>query len=405
MSVSLPVRKVPFHQVSIGRAEMDAVQEAMESNWLSPRGPKVPELGRAWADVVGHKHGIATSSGTGAIHVALLASGVGPGDTVIVPTYTCSPTVYPVSYVGATPVFVDCELETYGMDPAKLEDALWRTKPKAIIVVDLYGSSCHEDTWEVLDAYRRRHELIVIEDACESVGGRYHAARLQEPEIPMTGARADIGTFSLRGDKILTALGTGGIVTTNDDHLARMIAYYVDLGLHNDSTMGRYRDLACVGMNYEISNPAAACGIVQIERREEIVAGRRESAASWRDALAAAGATPETVVWMDDYPGHAYYQFPLLFPRLRGADDLDVVGERIQARSVPLIPPFWPMHLQPAYKAKWDGPRKRAALANAEYASGHVLLFPCYPDLSEDDIAYMAAVITEEEQWTATQQS
>ena len=95
----------------------------------------------------------------------------------------------------------------------------------------------------------------------------------------------------------------------------------------------------------------------------------------------------------------------LLFPRLNGPEDLDLLGTRLQARSVPLIPPFWPMHLQPAYKATWDGPRKRAALANAEYASGHVLLFPCYPDLSEDDIAYMAAVIKQEEQWAASQQS
>lgn len=402
MSVSLPVRKVPFHQCSIGQAEMDAVQAAMESNWLSPRGPKVPELGRVWADVVGHEHGIATSSGTGAIHVALLASGVGRGDQVIVPTYTCSPTVFPVSYVGAEPVFVDCELETYGMDPARLEDALWRYKPKAVIVVDLYGSSCHEETWEVLEAYRRRHELIVIEDACESVGGHYHAMRGQETEIPVTGARADIGTFSLRGDKILTALGTGGIVTTNDDQLAKMLAYYVDLGLHNDSTMGRYRNLACVGMNYELSNPAAACGIVQIERREEIVGARRTTAAEWRVQL---GASDDRFRPMVDYPGHAYYQFPLLFPRLNGPDSLDVLGERLQARGVPLIPPFWPMHLQPAYAARWSGPRKRAALANSEYASGHVLLFPCYPDLSEDDIAYMVAVITEEEQWTASHQS
>ena len=165
-------------------------------------------------------------------------------------------------------------------------------------------------------------------------------------------------------------------------------AYYSDLGLHNTSVMGRYRDLPVVGYNYEIGNPAAAMALVQMARREEIIAKRRANAAYWRAALDGCAAR---VAWMEDYPGHAYYQFPLRFPRLRDVTQLDALGEAVQKRGVPLIPPFWGMHRQPAYADS------KAICPVSEYASEHVLLFPCYPALTPDDIQYMATVILEEE--------
>lgn len=374
---------IPFHRVAFGVEEIDAVLNELDDNWLSPRGPRGPEFGARWAKEVGHRYGWPCSSGTAAIHLALLALGVGPGDRVAVPTYTCSPTVYPVTYVGAEPVFVDCERTMYGMDPGSLADVLRIGGIKAVIAVHLYGASCMPEVLELCE----RYQVPVIEDACESVGALYW----ERPGWPVVGGKGPLGTFSFRGDKVLTALGTGGIVTTDDPNLFRRVQYFCDLGLHNDQTMGRYRDLPVVGFNYEMSNPAAAFGLKQIDRLPEIIAGRQRAASWWREQLSGRPG----IRLMPHYPGHVYYQMALAFDRL--ADDvaaptgLDRLGEALLAHGVPLIPPFSCMHEQPAYR-KAHG---RTPVLNAKWAEAHVLLFPCYPALTQVDVLWLAETITE----------
>jgi dTDP-4-amino-4,6-dideoxygalactose transaminase len=253
----------------------------MADNWFSPRGPRLEEFGKRWAAFVGRKYGWPVSSGTGALHLALLGLGVGRGDVVAVPSYTCSPGVYPVTYVGATPLFIDCELETYGMDPDDLEKKLdehtrLSGPVKAAIPVHLYGAGCRNRVLDVLRAYG----VAVIEDACESDGGLYRGT-----EVPL-GRYGDVACFSFRGDKVLTALGTGGMFVTDDPEVFRKMKLYSDLGLKNEATVGRYRDLEVVGYNYEISNPAAAFGMAQIDRMGKIIEGRRRAAAAWHAAIA-----------------------------------------------------------------------------------------------------------------------
>src|SRR3990170_2004325 len=224
--------KVPFHNVHFGATEVQAVMNALETNWLSPRGPAVAKMGMEWAEKIGMKYGLACSSGTGAIHLALTVAGVGRGDKVAVPTYTCSPTVFPVSYLGGVPVFVDCEFETYGMDPDALRQVLAGHDIKAAVSVHLYGAACQDQIVDIC----REAGVPLIEDACESDGALYRDLN------GIVGSRGDFGTFSFRGDKVLTALGTGGVVTTNDEAAFELLQYYCDLGLHNTSAMGRYRD-------------------------------------------------------------------------------------------------------------------------------------------------------------------
>ncbi len=375
--------KVPFHWVTYGEEEKEAVLQAMRDNWFSPRGPKLAELGAKWAAFVGRKYGWPVSSGTGAIHLALLALGIGPGDKVAVPSYTCSPTVYPVTYTGATPVFVDCEMETYGMDPASLDRALTAERCKAVIPVHLYGSSCK---WDVIRV-AREHKCLIVEDACESDGATYRDGPIAGQRL---GAAGDMACFSMRGDKLFTAMGTGGITVMDDPEQFRRFKLYSDLGLRNDSTMARYRDLEVVGYNYEISNPAAAFGIAQVDRLPEMITARQTVAGYWRDALSAY-AWP-AVSQMDPYDGHVWYQYPVRFETLVDYHELDKLGQRLLDRGVPFIPPFWPMHMQPAYAAL----REQSWCPTAEYCSGHVFLFPCYPSLSREQVRAMAAVIMEE---------
>lgn len=383
--------KVPFHWIDYDQEDVDAALAAIESNIMSPRGPKLEEFGQAWARYVGKAYGWPLSSGTGAIHCALLALGIGRGWTVFVPSYTCSPTVFPVSYVGAQPYFVDCEFESYGMDPDALIAALegYRfVREKAVIVTHLYGSSCHGDVIRAC----KRYGAVIVEDACENAGGKY---RDKAWEDRYQGSLSEIGCFSFRGDKMLTSLGTGGMCVTDSEKLLQMVKFYSDLGLHNDSTVSRYRDLPVVGYNYEISNVAAAFGLSQIRNLETNIQRRRKVADMWRSRLAegdAAGglADGDEIVWMDDYPGHCYYQFPLMFKGLKTIEQFDDMTRRIEARGVALIPPFWPMHLQPMYRGlKFYCP-------NAEYASTHVLMFPCYGALSSNQVDYMVTVVVEE---------
>jgi len=368
--------------VRFGEEEKAQVLQAFDDNWLSPRGPKVPVFGEKWASVVGKKYGWPQCSGTGSLHVALLALGVGPGDKVLVPSYTCSPGVFPVSYTGATPVFIDCETELYGMDPEHLKAVLKKMpkKPKAAIPVHLYGSSCRGEVLTIL----KENGILIIEDACESVGSTYFDIETDK----LTGGLSDVGCFSFRGDKVLTAMGTGGITLTDDPKIHERIKFFTDLGLHNTKTMGRYRDLAVLGFNYEISNPACAFGIAQIDRMGEINNDRRQVARWWVEELAHIPG----LKLMPLYAGHVHYQWPIWFSELNGLAELDALGENLLARGVALIPPFWPMHMQPQYRDRhsevmvFDCPRSVAA-------SEHVIMFPCYPDLSHEQVRWLAGQI------------
>jgi perosamine synthetase len=374
--------------------EVKAVVDAMTDNWFSPRGPKLEEMGSRLAETIGRKYGWPVSSGTAAIHLALLGLGVGPGDIVAVPSYTCSPGVYPVSYVGATPAFIDCEKETYGMDPDDLErklDLLGRAghRVKAAIPVHLYMGACQARVFDIL----RAHGCLIIEDACEVDGARSRDNLQYLGSMP---ERSDVACFSFRGDKVLTAMGTGGVFLTDDAELFRRMKLYSDLGIRNDSTAARYRDLEVCGFNYEISNPAAAFAIAQINRLAEIIAARQKAASLWHQALkwwSEEGlGTPRTdMVPMQDYAGASWYQFPIRFEGLGSWQELDALIDRLRERGVGLIPPFWPMHLQS--RVYPDAPRDCPV---AEECAGKVLLFPCYPDLNGSDIEYMVSVIGKE---------
>jgi len=380
--------KVPFHHIDYDQEDVQAAVDAIKSNIMSPRGPKLAEFGNAWAEYVGKEYAWPLSSGTGAIHCALLSLGIDKDWLVLVPAYTCSPTVFPVSYVGATPVFVDCEYETYGMDPEKVEEALYlyRSRKRLVLVTHLYGSSCKQEVIEVC----QKQGVPFIEDACENAGGKYRGPRWPDE---YQGTLGVIGCYSFRGDKMLTSLGTGGGCVMDDPNLLRLVKFYSDLGLHNDSTVSRYRDLPVIGYNYEISNVAAAFGLSQIRNLQKNIERRRQAAASWRtilEVLCADLAEEDRVSWMKDYPGHCYYQFPLMFHGLKTIEQFDEMTTRIESRGVALIPPFWPMNVQPMYK------ELGFKCPMAEYASTHVLMFPCYGALMTDQIEYMVGVIVQE---------
>lgn len=249
---------IPISKPIIGEAEKAAVLAVLESGRLA-QGPRVAELERRFAELCQTKHAIATSSGTTALNVALLAHGIGPGDEVITTPFTFIASINSILYVGARAVLVDVDEETFNLDPELIEAAV-TPHTRAIMPVHLYGYPCDMDP--ILEI-AERHGLVIIEDAAQAVGARYKGR--------MVGS---FGTacFSLYATKNVMS-GEGGVITTDDDAVAETARMIRTHGMRRRY----YHDM--MGYNFRLSDLHAAIGVVQMERLEELTARRRANAA------------------------------------------------------------------------------------------------------------------------------
>ncbi|KKU46052.1 MAG: Cystathione beta-synthase modulated DegT/DnrJ/EryC1/StrS aminotransferase [Microgenomates group bacterium GW2011_GWC2_46_7] len=200
---------IPVNAPVITAESKQLVGRALDEGWISSAGPYVEQFEREFAQYLGVKHSILVNTGTAALHVALLASGIGAGDEVIVPAFTMASSYLAVMYTGATPVFVDVEPDIFTIDPKLIESAI-TPKTKAIMPVHIYG---HPADLDPIMAIAKKHHLVVIEDAAEAHGATYRGVKV--------GSLGDINAFSFYANKIVTT-GEGGMVTTNDDHLAEL---------------------------------------------------------------------------------------------------------------------------------------------------------------------------------------
>ena len=258
----------------LGREEQELVADAFASNWIAPLGPHVDAFELEFAAAVGSRHAVALSSGTAALHLALICTGVGPGDEVAVSTLTFAASANPVRYVGATPVFIDAERESWNLDPALLAEWLERRAkngriPKALILTHLYGQSADLDP---IIAACAQYGVLLHEDAAEALGSRYHGRH------PGTFGRT--GTFSFNGNKIITTSG-GGMLVTDDEALARH-ARKLSTQAREAAPHYEHRE---IGYNYRLSNLCAAVGRGQLPKLEDRVAARRRNFAFYRAAL------------------------------------------------------------------------------------------------------------------------
>lgn len=283
-----PVRTAPLLPgypggLLIGDEEKAAVMEVLDSQSLFRHyGPrplrKVVQFERAFAGAMAARHAVGVTSGTAALLTALAALGVGPGDEVLVPTYTWVATVNAVIHVGAVPVFVDID-ETLTMDPAAIEAAV-TPRTKAVLPVHMRGAGA--DMAPLLDV-ARRHRLRVIEDAAQAVGGRYRGARL--------GTLGDLGAYSLQYHKVITT-GEGGMVVTNDAGLWERAVRYHDQGSVRmeelDETIPAGSELM-IGINFRMNEITGAIGLVQLARMDSIIARMRAHKAAITDGLRGLG--------------------------------------------------------------------------------------------------------------------
>ncbi len=352
-------RFIPVSEPDIGELEVRYVTEAVRSGWVSSIGPFVERFESDFAKFCQVKHAIAVSNGTTALHVALLALGVGPGDEVIIPDLTFVATGNAVLYCGAKPVLVDVSPDTWCIDPAEVEKAI-TTRTKVILPVHLYG---HPADMDALLALARPRKIAVLEDAAEAHGAKCRGK--------VVGGIGDIGCFSFYGNKILTT-GEGGMVTTNDDHLAARVRFLKD---HAMDPKRRYFHPE-VGYNYRMTNIQAALGCAQLERADELLAKRRGVMDAYREGLAGLDGVQLNphASWADPVP----WMVCLVQDRVPA----DVLAARLRDQGIDTRPFFVPMHELPTFRSALA-----LALPQADRLAGRGLNLPMAASLDADCVS------------------
>ncbi len=333
---------------------MKYIEQAFRDNWIAPLGPNVDNFEKELAEYLGVKHVAALSSGTAAIHLALILLGVGPGDYVIVQSFTFAATAFPVRYLDAIPVFIDSEPGTWNMDPELLEKAIKGKRKKekgerqkvkdkrqkgeggsikAIIPVHLYGMPSNMDA---IGKIADRYGIPVIEDAAEALGSRYNGKKC--------GAIGKTGILSFNGNKIITTSG-GGALVSDDENMIREARFLATQARDNAPHYQHSR----IGFNYRMSNILAGIGRGQLETINERVKTRRENFLYYKSNLSGI----KGVSFIDE-PGQEYFSnrwltTVLIDPEITGTDReqvrLKLENENIETR------PLWkPMHLQPVFR-------------------------------------------------------
>ncbi|HYE84969.1 MAG TPA: DegT/DnrJ/EryC1/StrS family aminotransferase [Vicinamibacterales bacterium] len=261
---------LPVNEPLLDGREKELLIECIDSGWVSSDGPFVPQFERQFADYIGTRHGVAVCNGTAALETALFAAGVGDGDEVIMPTFTIVSCLVAALRLGATPVLVDAEPDTWGMDVSQLASKI-SPRTKAIMPVHMYG---HPVDMDPVMALANQHGLIVIEDAAEVHGAEYRGQRC--------GSIGQISAWSFYANKIINT-GEGGMVLTSDDGMAERARSYRNLCFRPERRFYHTE----LGYNFRMTNLQAALGVAQVERVEEFVAIKRRLGQLYREQLAA----------------------------------------------------------------------------------------------------------------------
>jgi pyridoxal phosphate-dependent aminotransferase EpsN len=320
----------------MGKQELEFVKEAFDTNWIAPIGPHVDAFETEFCQAIGTSHAAAVSSGTAALHLALDLAGVESGDEVFCSTLTFIASANPIIYLGAKPVFIDCDRTTWNMNPDLLRKALKQRArrgklPKAVVLVHLYGQSADIDP--ILDACNQ-YEIPLIEDAAESLGATYKG---RSP-----GTFGKIGIFSFNGNKIITTSGGGMLVSDNADIVskARFLATQArDPAPH-------YQHSVC-GYNYRLSNVLAGIGRGQLRVLQERVAARRRNFEIYNSALAK---LPGVEFMPEASFGRATRWLTCLTidPKAFGADR-ERIRQHLLSQEIESRPVWKPLHLQPVF--------------------------------------------------------
>lgn len=325
-------KRIYLSSPTIHSEELEYVHEAFDTNWVAPLGPNVNEFEKELADYVGIGYGAALSSGTAAIHLALILAGIRRGERVFCSSLTFSATANPIVYEGGVPVFIDSEEETWNMSPEALEKAFEKyPDTKYVILVHLYGVPAKNDEIKAICA---KYKATLIEDAAESLGATYKGVQ--------TGNFGDIAIFSFNGNKIITTSG-GGMLVSDDEEVAKRARFLSTQARENE----RHYEHKHIGYNYRMSNIVAGIGRGQLKHLDEHIAKKKEMYLEYQEAFSDnSDIKMNPYLKKDSEPN--YWLSCLTLKEGSRVTPLEIMvaleKENIECR------PIWkPMHLQPVF--------------------------------------------------------
>jgi dTDP-4-amino-4,6-dideoxygalactose transaminase len=378
---------LPFASPSIGEEEIGEVVDSLRSGWLTT-GPKVKQFESEFAEYIGCTHAIAVNSCTAALHIALTALGVGPGDEVIVPTLTFCSTANVVVHLGARPVLVDVN-QDLNIAPEAIEAAI-TPRTKALVPVHYGGQSCDLDAIYALAA---RHDLPVVEDAAHAVGASYRDHRIGSDALcPASPERDDravrtVTAFSFYATKNMTT-GEGGMLSTTDDALAEQMRLLALHGMSRDawkrytSAGSWYYEVVVPGYKDNMTDIQAALGIHQLRRLDGFIATRQRYARLYDEAFAQLEEIELPLVHTDR--NHVYHLYAIRLDPGRLAIDRAQFIEALKARNIGTSVHFIPVHLHPYYQERFG--YRRGDLPQAESLYDQIVSLPLYPRMAESDV-------------------
>ena len=369
-----------FHRPSIGAAEKAAVLEVLDSGWLTT-GPRTKEFEGAFADYVGARYAVALNSATAALHLAMDAFDVGPGDEVIVPTWTFAASAEVAIYRGARPVLVDVDAATLNARPSDLLAAV-TPRTKAIVAVHLAGGPMDVSA---LVAGANERGIRVVEDTAHAF-----PSRIGGPDGPFAGTIGHAGAYSFYATKTIST-GEGGMLVTNDEAIAdraRLMSLHgISRNAWNRYTASGswYYEIEDAGFKYNMTDMAAALGLAQLARAEELLRARRGLAAAYLDRFAASSVADLVELPVDTEDGsHAWHLFILRLHLDRIGVERGAVIEELKAMGIGTSVHFIPLHLHPYYRREWGYTADDLPVATREFE--RVISLPLWPGMTAHDI-------------------
>ena len=358
------MKRISVAQPKLAGNERKYVLDCLDSSWISSNGKYIASFEESFAKFCGVKHAITTNNGTTALHLALVVLGLQPGDEVIIPTVTYIATANAVRYCGATPVLVDVCADTMNIDPAAIEEKI-TPRTRGIIPVHLYG---HPAEMTTINEIALRHGLWVVEDAAEAHGAEVRGRRV--------GSFGTCATFSFFGNKIVTT-GEGGMVTTDDDELAKKLRLYRGQGMD----LARRYWFPVVGYNYRMTNIQAAIGVAQMESIDQSLA-ERDALARWYDDALSGLREKLTLPTEQTWAKQVYWMYTV-FLRQGGEQERDAVMRHLDICGIETRPVFYPMHIMPPYL-------ENGAYPIADLWAQRGINLPTHQGITRDDVQRIA---------------
>ena len=372
---------LPYGRQWLDEDDIAAVVKVLRSDWLTT-GPKVAEFERAFAEFVGAKESVAVCNGTAALHAAMYALSIGPGDEVIVPPMTFAASANCVVYQGGTPIFADVEPDTLLLDAQQVEARI-TPRTKAIVAVDYAGQPCDYDRLRPIAV---RHGLKLVADACHALGASYKGRPV--------GTLADLSAFSFHPVKHITT-GEGGMISTDDPDLARRMRVFRNHGITTDHRQREqqgswFYEMVDLGFNYRLTDVQCALGLSQLRKLPAWVARRREIARQYDAAFAGMPAVQPLAVRPDVV--HAYHLY-MVQVKSRGLGlSRAQVFAALRAAGIGVNMHYIPVHLHPFYRQRFGtGP---GLCPVAEQAYEELITLPMFPAMRDQDVARVVASVS-----------